>query len=78
MTVAIMLWEDTHADAEIEVFATPELAIARAKELAQEYGEDRDLDEELTKGMREAGWLYHACYGEANYIRVELKEVEGL
>lgn len=76
MRVGIVLHNDRHADPEVSVFATTELAIADAKRRAQECNRFGDLEESLTEPMRRSGWLYFATYGESNSIRVEEREVQ--
>lgn len=74
-TVAVVVHEDRHADVEVTVFATPREAIAYAMKTAREMDRHGDLVESLTPSMAARDWLYHASYGESNYIRVQLCDV---
>ena len=62
-TYYILLHEDRHADPDVELWADPDEAVARADALVREYAfEPEDIDDEMNDSMARAGWLYHASY----------------
>jgi hypothetical protein len=75
-TVYPVLWNDRHADPDVYVFANAADAVRWAKSKVREL-EPAELDEELTRAMISAGWLYYGRYSlEGDYIRVTSAEVK--
>ena len=74
MKVYVLLINDRHADPEIQVFTTPEAAIAAAKAAVTEYARhSEDIEEKQI-----ADWLYFATYScENDYVRVTECEING-
>jgi hypothetical protein len=61
-TVAVVIWADRHSDTDAYVYRHTADAIEWAKRQVREYGHPEDIDEELTDGMRQDGWLYYGKY----------------
>ena len=77
MTVYIVMIEDRHTDVEVEVYSDETRAIARGKELAQEYAGAGNEEEYLTTEMVKSGWLYNATYScEGDSVSVQRKELK--
>ncbi len=73
---AVMVFE-RHSDPDVELFAQEADAVARARELVQEYLRyPEDLDEELTEPMRRGGWLYYGSWSpEGDHVVVVEREI---
>lgn len=70
MEIYIAICNDRHIDVDIQVFTKPEPAIQYAKDFVPERYDI--IEQELTKEMKQAGWLYLAHYGtEGDSVRVE-------
>ena len=70
MEIYIAICCDHHVDDDIQAFTKPEPAIEYAKEFVPK-GYDI-IERELTKEMKQQGWLYLANYGvEGDSVRVE-------
>ncbi len=75
MQVYVIVLEDRHTDVQLEAFADPDKAVARAKEIASSYHDGEDPEWQEMKYDND--WLY-ACRltGESDCIRVEAVEVQ--
>ncbi|MFE2994134.1 hypothetical protein ACFXG4_03870 [Nocardia sp. NPDC059246] len=77
LKVAVVIWEDSNFDTDIDVFLDADQAVAYAREKARKYGRHGDLDETLTPAMVEEGWLYRGRYScEGDNIRVVTRKVK--
>lgn len=73
MTVYVVLIEDRHADAGVEVFASETAAVEHARAFAKKYA----LRPEDYQEKRIADWVFYASYScESDSVRVERKEVQ--
>ena len=70
-TVFLVIVEDRHTEASVEVFASRAGAIARAVHIVSEYDYEPDEPDEPI-----AGWIFHATLSrEGDYVRVEASDV---
>jgi hypothetical protein len=78
MKLAVVLWQDRHADPTIHLFTDQAKAIEWARQRAKESDRHGDFEEtELTDGMKKAGWVYDVKYScEGDGLRVEMIEVD--
>lgn len=72
MKVYVLIVEDRHSDTDVQVFASADLAVARAKAVAAKYARSpEDIEERQI-----AGWIYFANYScESDSVRVVEREV---
>jgi hypothetical protein len=83
MKVYVLIWEDRHADSEIELYRDLKEALFRADEIVNDHrDEDQDYTEldadfNLTDDMFKGGWHYYKVYSvEGDGVRVEEKELK--
>jgi hypothetical protein len=71
MKVYLVIIEDRHIDVQVEVYATAEAALERAREVVDEYGFMPEGPEGLLPN-----WLFNATLSvEGDCVRVEEAEV---
>ena len=78
MSVYVVLIEDRHAEADVELWPTETSALSRMRELAQEYNSHPDDLEEpsLSDAAIRDGWVGYIRYScESDRIRVLRREM---
>ena len=81
-TVAVVIYEDRHADVKVEVFLNEQDAVAKARAFAlasaRPDAPTETLTDDLTADMRADGWLYSGLYSdEGDSVRVVTVTVQG-
>ena len=82
-TIHVVVIEDRHTDAALELFFHQEGAMKRAEEATSEMVDNyrssaEHLDTELNDAMQREGWLYYASLEDAGSVRVEKHEPKDL
>ena len=74
MTVYVVMVFERHTDPDVEVFTSGDAAVARAREIAEDYARSAD-DIEEPDGFY--GCLYYAEWGtEGDHVWVDRREVQ--
>jgi hypothetical protein len=70
--VYVVLHENHHAEAVVEVFSSLANALNRANELLALFARwPEEVDKTLTESMKRMGWVFNAVYGpDGDNIRV--------
>lgn len=69
MKIYVAIWEDRHSDTTVHAFSDKEKAIDWAKKNAREndrFGIEGGVDQILTSGMVNDGWVYYGLYSCEN------------
>lgn len=76
MKIYVVLWNDRHFDASVEVFSNKDDAISYAKKNVKLAAGKRSIDETLTESMKQLNWIYYGCYScEGDNITVMEKNL---
>lgn len=77
MYVFVVITEDRHCDVNVELFYTSTGAINYAKKIANDNVTDsKDVEEGMTKLMKERGFIYFARYStEGDCVSVKKKKL---
>lgn len=70
---AVMVFE-RHSDPDVEIFTSEPAAVARAREIAEDYARS---PEDIEEPDDHYGWLYYAGWGtEGDHVWVDRREVK--